>query len=200
MIEAENKNLGSKTGEKKQKMLSMAMKVDEATAAEFRKIARESGMEQGTLLNAMIENFRLNENKTLYKDHAEDIQTVQDLMSTILYKYVALLAENKVSEEKAKAKQAQEIAALKQQIEELSASSKLYESEHALRMELENRVAEQKNKLEALQNQIQQMAAQHTNEMDALRNKYNAELVEQSRKYAEEYQRFLNANTVRQQG
>ena len=150
MIEAENKNLGSKTGEKKQKMLSMAMKVDEATAAEFRKIARESGMEQGTLLNAMIENFRLNENKTLYKDHAEDIQTVQDLMSTILYKYVALLAENKVSEEKAKAKQAQEIAALKQQIEELSASSKLYESEHALRMELENRVAEQKNKLDAL--------------------------------------------------
>ena len=200
MTEAENKDLVDKTSGKKQKMLSMAMKVDEATASEFRKIARESGMEQGTLLNAMIENFRLNENKTLYKDHAEDIQTVQDLMSTILYKYVALLAENKVSEEKAKAKQAQEIATLKQQIEELSASSKLYESEHALRMELENRVAEQKNKLDALQNQIQQMAAQHTNEMDALRNKYNAELVEQSRKYAEEYQRFLNANTVRQQG
>ena len=200
MTEAENKDLVDKTSGKKQKMLSMAMKVDEATASEFRKIARESGMEQGTLLNARIENFRLNENKTLYKEHAEDIQTVQDLMSTILYKYVALLAENKVSEEKAKAKQAQEIATLKQQIEELSASSKLYESEHALRMELEGRVAEQKNKLDALQNQIQQMAAQHANEMDALRNKYNAELVEQSRKYAEEYQRFLNANTVRQQG
>ncbi|MDD7678930.1 hypothetical protein FYJ51_04895 [Erysipelotrichaceae bacterium Oil+RF-744-GAM-WT-6] len=200
MTEAENKDLVDKTSGKKQKMLSMAMKVDEATASEFRKIARESGMEQGTLLNAMIENFRLNENKTLYKEHAEDIQTVQDLMSTILYKYVALLAENKVSEEKAKAKQAQEIAALKQQIEELSASSKLFESEHALRMELESRVAEQRNKLDSLQNQIQQMAAQHTNEMDALRNKYNAELVEQSRKYAEEYQRFLNANTVRQQG
>ena len=179
MTEAENKDLVDKTSGKKQKMLSMAMKVDEATASEFRKIARESGMEQGTLLN---------------------IQTEQDLMSTILYKYVALLAENKVSEEKAKAKQAQEIATLKQQIEELSASSKLYESEHALRMELEGRVAEQKNKLDALQNQIQQMAAQHANEMDALRNKYNAELVEQSRKYAEEYQRFLNANTVRQQG
>lgn len=200
MTEADNKDLVDKTSGKKQKMLSMAMKVDEATASEFRKIARESGMEQGTLLNAMIENFRLNENKTLYKEHAEDIQTVQDLMSTILYKYVALLAENKVSEEKAKAKQAQEIAALKQQIEELSASSKLFESEHALRMELESRVAEQRNKLDSLQNQIQQMAAQHTNEMDALRNKYNAELVEQSRKYAEEYQRFLNANTVRQQG
>ena len=200
MTEAENKDLVDKTSGKKQKMLSMAMKVDEATASEFRKIARESGMEQGTLLNAMIENFRLNENKTLYKEQAEDIQTVQDLMSTILYKYVALLAENKVSEEKAKAKQAQEIAALKQQIEELSASSKLFESEHALRMELESRVAEQRNKLDSLQNQIQQMAAQHTNEMDALRNKYNAELVEQSRKYAEEYQRFLNANTVRQQG
>lgn len=196
MTEAENKDLVNKAGEKKQKMLSMAMKVDEATAAEFRKIARESGMEQGALLNVMIENFRLNENKTLYKDHAEDIQTVQDLMSTILYKYVALLAENKVTEEKTKAKQAEEIASLKQQIEELSSASKLFESEHALRMELERRVAEQKNKLDALQNQIQQMAAQHTNEMDALRNKYNAELVEQSRKYAEEYQRFLKDNSV----
>ena len=196
MTEAENKDLVNKAGERKQKMLSMAMKVDEATAAEFRKIARESGMEQGALLNVMIENFRLNENKTLYKDHAEDIQTVQDLMSTILYKYVALLAENKVTEEKTKAKQAEEIASLKQQIEELSSASKLFESEHALRMELENRVAEQKNKLDALQNQIQQMAAQHTNEMDALRNKYNAELVEQSRKYAEEYQRFLKDNSA----
>ena len=196
MTEAENKDLVNKAGEKKQKMLSMAMKVDEATAAEFRKIARESGMEQGALLNVMIENFRLNENKTLYKDHAEDIQTVQDLMSTILYKYVALLAENKVTEEKTKAKQAEEIASLKQQIEELSSASKLFESEHALRMELERRVAEQKNKLDALQNQIQQMAAQHTNEMDALRNKYNAELVEQSRKYAEEYQRFLKDNSA----
>lgn len=194
MTEAENKDLVNKAGEKKQKMLSMAMKVDEATAAEFRKIARESGMEQGALLNVMIENFRLNENKTLYKDHAEDIQTVQDLMSTILYKYVALLAENKVTEEKTKAKQAEEIASLKQQIEELSSASKLFESEHALRMELESRVAEQKNKLDALQNQIQQMAAQHTNEMDALRNKYNAELVEQSRKYADEYQKFIKAN------
>lgn len=196
MTEAENKDLVNKAGEKKQKMLSMAMKVDEATAAEFRKIARESGMEQGALLNVMIENFRLNENKTLYKDHAEDIQTVQDLMSTMLYKYVALLAENKVTEEKTKAKQAEEIASLKQQIEELSSASKLFESEHALRMELERRVAEQKNKLDALQNQIQQMAAQHTNEMDALRNKYNAELVEQSRKYAEEYQRFLKDNSA----
>ena len=86
----------------KKKIISMAMKVDSATANEFRKMAKETGMEQGMFLQAMIENFRLNEDKTLYKEHADDIQLMRDLTATINYKYVALIAQNKIAEEKAK--------------------------------------------------------------------------------------------------
>ena len=60
----------------------------------------------------MIENFRLNEDKKLYKDHAEDIQVMRDLTATINYKYVALIAQNKVEAERAHTKDAKRIEEL----------------------------------------------------------------------------------------
>ena len=80
MSDAKNSELSNNTPEmqespssaSRRKAITMAMKVNEETAESFRKMAKETGMEQGTFLQAMIENFRLNEDKTLYKEHADD--------------------------------------------------------------------------------------------------------------------------------
>ena len=109
-IAAENTVSGQGTvDDQKKKIISMAVKVDENIANDFRKLAKETGMEQGSFLKAMIENFRLNEDKTLYKEHAEDIQLMRDLTATINYKYVALIAQNRIEAEKARAKDEKKI-------------------------------------------------------------------------------------------
>ena len=73
------------SGSVQKRPVSMAVKVNESTADTFRRMARETGMEQGMFLDALLENFRLNEDKVLYKEYAEDIQSMQDLTAAINY-------------------------------------------------------------------------------------------------------------------
>ena len=175
----------------KKKIISMAMKVDAATADEFRKMSKQTGMEQGMFLKAMIENFRLNEDKTLYKEHAEDIQLMRDLTATINYKYVALIAQNKIAEEKAHARDAKKIDALETEKKELLEEKKLWDITRERNANLEHEVNELKEMLHKLENKIEQMAAMHKNEIDALTNKHNAAMTEMAQSYAEKYMKFV---------
>ena len=175
----------------KKKIISMAMKVDSATADEFRKMSRQTGMEQGMFLKAMIENFRLNEDKTLYKEHADDIQLMRDLTATINYKYVALIAQNKIAEEKAHARDAKKIDALEAEKKELLEEKKLWDITRERNANLEHEVNELKEMLHKLENKIEQMAATHKNEIDALTNKHNAAMTEMAQSYAEKYMKFV---------
>ena len=177
----------------KKKIISMAMKVDSATADEFRKMAKETGMEQGIFLKAMIENFRLNEDKTLYKEHAEDIQLMRDLTATINYKYVALIAQNKIAEEKAHARDAKKIDELESEKKELLEEKKLWDITRERNANLEHEVNELKEMLHKLENKIEQMSATHKNEIDALTNKHNAAMTEMAQSYAEKYMKFVES-------
>ena len=188
------KNPVSKTPvpeDEKKKIISMAVKVDENIANEFRKIARETGMEQGSLLNAMIDNFRMNEDKTLYKEHAEDIQLMRDLTATINYKYVALIAQNKIEAEKAHLKDAQRIEQLEREKQELLDDQKTWKITMERNGQLEHEANELKEMLHKLENKIEQMTASHRNEIDAMINKHNAENTELAQSYAQKYMDFV---------
>ena len=182
----------------KKKIISMAMKVDSATANEFRKMAKETGMEQGMFLQAMIENFRLNEDKTLYKEHANDIQLMRDLTATINYKYVALIAQNKIAEEKAHARDAKKIDELEREKKELLEEKKLWDVTRERNANLEHEVNELKEMLHKLENKIEQMAAMHKNEIDALTNRHNAAMTEMAQSYAEKYMKFVEESTKKE--
>ena len=177
----------------KKKIISMAMKVNSATANEFRKMAKETGMEQGMFLQAIMENFRLNEDKTLYKEHAEDIQLMRDLTATINYKYVALIAQNKIAEEKAHARDAKKIDELEAEKKELLEDKKLWDITRERNSQLEHEVNELKEMLHKLENKIEQMSATHKNEIDALTNKHNAAMTEMAQSYAEKYMKFVES-------
>ena len=123
-------------------------------------------MEQGSVLNAMIENFRMNEDKTLYKEHAEDIQLMRDLTATINYKYVALIAQNRIEAEKAHLKDAQRIEQLEREKQDLLNDQKTWRITMERNSQLEHEVNELKEMLHKLENKIEQMAAQHKNEVD----------------------------------
>ena len=179
----------------KKKIISMAMKVDSATADEFRKMSKQTGMEQGMFLKAMIENFRLNEDKTLYKEHAEDIQLMRDLTATINYKYVALIAQNRIEAEKAHLKDAQRIEQLERERQDLLEDQRTWKITMERNGQLEHEVNELKEMLHKLENKIEQMAAQHKNEVDALTNKHNAAMTEMAQSYAEKYMKFVEGNT-----
>ena len=179
----------------KKKIISMAMKVDSATADEFRKMSKQTGMEQGMFLKAMIENFRLNEDKTLYKEHAEDIQLMRDLTATINYKYVALIAQNRIEAEKAHLKDAQRIEQLEREKQDLLEDQRTWKITMERNGQLEHEVNELKEMLHKLENKIEQMAAQHKNEVDALTNKHNAAMTEMAQSYAEKYMKFVEGNT-----
>ena len=174
----------------KKKTISMAMKVDSSVAGEFRKMAKESGMEQGVFLQAMLDNYRLNEDKSLYKEFADDIQLMRDLTATINYKYVALIAQNKVAEEKAHARDAGKIDQLEQENRKLLEEKKVWGAAQERCSELEHEVKELKEMLFALQNRLDQTTAAHKNEIDALTNKHNAALTDMARSYAEQYLKF----------
>ena len=182
----------------KKKIISMAMKVDSATANEFRKMAKETGLEQGMFLQAMIENFRLNEDKTLYKEHANDIQLMRDLTATINYKYVALIAQNKIAEEKAHARDAKKIDELEREKKELLEEKKLWDVTRERNANLEHEVNELKEMLHKLENKIEQMAAMHKNEIDALTNRHNAAMTEMAQSYAEKYMKFVEESTKKE--
>ena len=179
----------------KKKIISMAMKVDSATADEFRKMSKQTGMEQGMFLKAMIENFRLNEDKTLYKEHAEDIQLMRDLTATINYKYVALIAQNRIEAEKAHLKDAQRIEQLEREKQDLLDDQKTWKITMERNGQLEHEVNELKEMLHKLENKIEQMTAQHKNEVDALTNKHNAAMTEMAQEYAKKYMKFVEENT-----
>ena len=179
----------------KKKIISMAMKVDSATADEFRKMSRQTGMEQGMFLKAMIENFRLNEDKTLYKEHAEDIQLMRDLTATINYKYVALIAQNKIAEEKAHARDVKKIDELEREKKEFLEEKKFWDVTRERNANLEHEVNELKEMLHKLENKIEQMAAMHKNEIDALTNKHNAAMTEMAQSYADKYMKFVEENS-----
>ena len=172
----------------------MSMKVDETIAAEFRKLAKESGLEQGYFLQAMIDNFRLNEDKSLYKEHAEDIQLVRDLTATITYKYIALLSENKVAAEKANAKTAKKIAELEAANNDLLSEKEVWDYTRKRNVQMEHEINELKEMLHKLENKIEQMTASHKNEIDALTNKHNAEMTEMAQSYAEKYMQFVKTH------
>ena len=172
----------------------MSMKVDESIAAEFRKLAKESGLEQGYFLQAMIDNFRLNEDKSLYKEHAEDIQLVRDLTATITYKYIALLSENKVAAEKANAKTAKKIAELEAANNDLLSEKEVWDYTRKRNVQMEHEINELKEMLHKLENKIEQMTASHKNEIDALTNKHNAEMTEMAQSYAEKYMQFVKTH------
>ena len=182
----------------KKKIISMAMKVDSATANEFRKMAKETGLEQGMFLQAMIENFRLNEDKTLYKEHANDIQLMRDLTATINYKYVALIAQNKIAEEKAHARDAKKIDELEREKKELLEEKKLWDVTRERNANLEHEVNELKEMLHKLENKIEQMVAMHKNEIDALTNRHNAAMTEMAQSYAEKYMKFVEESTKKE--
>ena len=179
----------------KKKIISMAMKVDSATADEFRKMSKQTGMEQGMFLKAMIENFRLNEDKTLYKEHAEDIQLMRDLTATINYKYVALIAQNRIEAEKAHLKDAQRIEQLEREKQDLLEDQRTWKITMERNGQLEHEVNELKEMLHKLKNKIEQMAATHKNEIDALTNKHNAAMTEMAQNYAEKYMKFVEDNS-----
>ena len=194
-VDSESSQSVSENDTDKKKIISMAMKVDFATANEFRKMAKETGMEQGMFLQAMIENFRLNEDKTLYKEHADDIQLMRDLTATINYKYVALIAQNKIAEEKAHARDAKKIDELESEKKELLEEKKLWDITRERNANLEHEVNELKEMLHKLENKIEQMAAMHKNEIDALTNKHNAAMTEMAQSYAEKYMKFVEENS-----
>jgi len=194
-VDSESSQSVSENDTDKKKIISMAMKVDSATANEFRKMAKETGMEQGVFLQAMIENFRLNEDKTLYKEHADDIQLMRDLTATINYKYVALIAQNKIAEEKAHARDAKKIDELESEKKELLEEKKLWDITRERNANLEHEVNELKEMLHKLENKIEQMAAMHKNEIDALTNKHNAAMTEMAQSYAEKYMKFVEENS-----
>ena len=194
-VDSESSQSVSENDTDKKKIISMAMKVDSATANEFRKMAKETGMEQGMFLQAMIENFRLNEDKTLYKEHADDIQLMRDLTATINYKYVALIAQNKIAEEKAHARDAKKIDELEREKKELLEEKKLWDVTRERNANLEHEVNELKEMLHKLENKIEQIAAMHKNEIDALTNKHNAAMTEMAQSYAEKYMKFVEENS-----
>ena len=196
-VDSESSQSVSENDTDKKKIISMAMKVDSATANEFRKMAKETGMEQGMFLQAMIENFRLNEDKTLYKEHADDIQLMRDLTATINYKYVPLIAQNKIAEEKAHARDAKKIDELESEKKELLEEKKLWDITRERNANLEHEVNELKEMLHKLENKIEQMAAMHKNEVDALTNKHNAAMTEMAQNYAEKYMKFVEQNSVK---
>lgn len=179
----------------RKKVISMAVKVDESIASDFRKMAKETGMEQGAFLQAMLDNFRLNEDKTLYREHAEDIQTMRDLTATINYKYVALIAQNKIAEEKAHARDAQHLAELETEIRTLREEKKEGDAARQRCALLEHEYAELKETVRQLENRIEQMTSAHKNEIDALVNKHNAAITDMAQSYAEKYMRFVEDNT-----
>ena len=144
---------------------------------------------------ALIENFRLNEDKALYKEHAEDIQLMRDLTATINYKYVALIAQNKIAEEKAHARDAKKIDELESEKKELLEEKKVWDITRERNAKLEHEVNELKEMLHKLENKIEQMAAMHKNEIDALTNKHNAAMTEMAQSYAEKYMRFVEDNS-----
>ncbi len=194
-VDSESSQSVSENDTDKKKIISMAMKVDSATANEFRKMAKETGMEQGMFLQAMIENFRLNEDKTLYKEHADDIQLMRDLTATINYKYVALIAQNKIAEEKAHARDAKKIDELESEKKELLEEKKLWDITRERNANLEHEVNELKEMLHKLENKVEQMAVMHKNEIDALTNKHNAAMTEMAQSYAEKYMKFVEQTT-----
>ena len=162
----------------KKKIISMAMKVDAATADEFRKMSKQTGMEQGMFLKAMLENFRLNEDKTLYKEHAEDIQLMRDLTATINYKYVALIAQNRIEAEKAHLRDAQQIEQLEREKQDLLEDQRTWKITMERNGQLEHEVNELKEMLHKLENKIEQMAATHleNQKLEALVKKWREEV------------------------
>ncbi len=183
------------TGEEKKKVISMAMKVDEGIANEFRKMAKETGMEQGNLLNAMIENYRLNEDRTLYKEHAEDIQLMRDLTATINYKYVALIAQNRIEAERIHTKDAKRIEKLEKEKQDLLEERENWQNSAERNAKLEHEVLELKEKLRKMENMVDQMAVSHKNELDALNNKHNAAMTAMAEEYAQKYLKFVEQTT-----
>ena len=184
----------------RKKAFPMAMKVDENTATEFRKMAKETGMEQGNLLKAMIDNYRLNQDQILYKEHADDIQLMRDLTATINYKYLALIAQNRVEAERIHAKDAKRIEELEKANLEFQEDQKALRSSIERNTQLEHEVIELKEMLHKLENTIEQMAAQHKNEIDALTNKHNAAMTEMAQEYAQKYMAFVEQTTGKKVG
>ena len=185
--------------EGKKKVISMAMKVDEGIANEFRKMAKETGMEQGNLLNAMIENYRLNEDKTLYKDHADDIQLMRDLTATINYKYLALIAQNKIEAERIRAKDAKRIEKLEKEKQNLLEDRENWKSSVERNTQLEHEVIELKEQLRKMENMIDQLSSTHKNEIDALNNRHNAAMTAMAQEYAQKYMKFVEETTSAKQ-
>lgn len=192
---AENAYDSSLPAEKtpKSDTIAMAMRVPRSVAEEFRQLARETGMEQGYFLKSMIENFRLNEDKKLYKDHAEDIQVMRDLTATINYKYVALIAQNKVEAERAHTKDAKRIEELETLNRELLEEKKLWETSRERIVQQESEISDLRGMLRALERKIEAMTAEHKNEIDALNNQKNAEMNAMAQQYASKYMDFIDS-------
>ena len=177
----------------KSETISMAMRVSRDVAEEFRQLAKETGMEQGSVLKAMIENFRLNEDKTLYKEHAEDIQIMRDLTATINYKYVALIAQNRIEAEKAHTKDAKRIEELEESNKGLLEQKKLWDVSKERVVQLESEVSDLRGMLRALERKIETMSAEHKNELEALNNKKNSEMNAMAQEYAAKYLGFVES-------
>ena len=191
MAETEDKNEIISGKSAKNDTIPMALRVSKDVAEEFRRLARETGMEQGYFLKAMIENFRLNEDKTLYKEHAEDIQLMRDLTATINYKYVALIAQNKVAEEKAHARDAKRIEELEEDNRGLLEEKKYWDISKERVVQLERQVSDLQGMLHALERKIETMSAEHKNEIEALNNKKNSEMNAMAQEYAAKYLSFV---------
>ena len=192
---AENTAVRPAAEDGKKKVISMAMKVDEGIANEFRKMAKETGMEQGNLLNAMIENYRLNEDRILYKEHADDIQLMRDLTATINYKYLALIAQNKVEAERIRAKDAKRIEKLEKDKQNLLEDRENWKGSVERNTQLEHEVIELKDQIRKLETMIDQLTTSHKNEIDALNNKHNADMTAMAQEYAQKYMKFVEDTT-----
>ena len=133
----------------------------------------------------------LNQDQILYKEHADDIQLMRDLTATINYKYLALIAQNRVEAERIHAKDAKRIEELEKANLEFQEDQKALRSSIERNTQLEHEVIDLKEMLHKLENTIEQMAAQHKNEIDALMNKHNAAMTEMAQSYAEKYMKFV---------
>ena len=122
---------------------------------------------------------------------------MRDLTATINYKYVALIAQNKIAEEKTHARDAKKIDELEREKKELLEEKKLWDVTRERNANLEHEVNELKEMLHKLENKIEQMAATHKNEIDALTNKHNASMTEMAQSYAEKYMKFVEENGVK---
>ena len=124
---------------------------------------------------------------------------MRELTATINYKYLALIAQNRVEAERIHAKDAKRIEELEKANLEFQEDQKASRSSIKRNTQLEHEVIELKEMLHKLENTIEQIAAMHKNEIDALTNKHNATMTEIAQEYAQKYMKFVEETTSAKQ-